>query len=549
MDPPAPLETARVRLRPPVIADAMALAVVGVPLMAFAVHAAAFGDWIVDDAGISFAYARNLAAGHGLVAQPGVAPVEGYSNFLWVLLLVPLFSTGLFHPAWTPKVAGLVLSGGAFLLLDRALRSTAGWTPLCGLAAFSLIALQTSVVAWSVSGLENALYVFVLAGLSLSSMEALDGRRGPGVTGALAGLLAAAAAMTRPDGVLYGAALPMLLAARRAAGRAPAGWIRLLGTYAGTVALALGAFLAFRWWYFRDLLPNPYYAKGGPALRDVAALAGMSAPMREKVLGLLEAVAGPARAPALAALLAGTLVLAWRRRLDRGHLVVGTFLGLSALAYLLLPGDWMKEYRFATPFFVFLYAYAVMLAWPLCEMAWRGATARQLGFVAVAAVLLLATLTLTLPRSVRFVERPPLPLAIVAEVLGRRFNRFAAALGLDGPEGGSILLSDVGGALLYSRLRVHDLHGLCDATIARTLGRYRNLPAFHEYVLGDLRPVFIHLATADWVSVTRFDADPRFSRDYAPITELLGRDAPRRFGLDAYPGEFFIRREAARVRS
>ena len=41
----------------------------------------------LDDAFISFRYARNLVEGAGLVWNPGEPPVEGYSNFLWVLLL------------------------------------------------------------------------------------------------------------------------------------------------------------------------------------------------------------------------------------------------------------------------------------------------------------------------------------------------------------------------------------------------------------------------------------------------------------------------------
>src|SRR5262249_23988574 len=55
-------------------------ALVAVPIIVFVAHASVFGSWIVDDAAISWAYARSLATGHGLVAQPGVAPVEGYSN-------------------------------------------------------------------------------------------------------------------------------------------------------------------------------------------------------------------------------------------------------------------------------------------------------------------------------------------------------------------------------------------------------------------------------------------------------------------------------------
>ena len=47
-------------------------------------------DWYVEDAAISFAYARHLAHGDGLVAFVGGERIEGYSNPLWVLLLTPL---------------------------------------------------------------------------------------------------------------------------------------------------------------------------------------------------------------------------------------------------------------------------------------------------------------------------------------------------------------------------------------------------------------------------------------------------------------------------
>ena len=59
------------------------------PLLLLVAHALLFGEWIVDDAGITFAYARNLVDGHGLVSQPGLPPVEGFSNFLWMLTLLP----------------------------------------------------------------------------------------------------------------------------------------------------------------------------------------------------------------------------------------------------------------------------------------------------------------------------------------------------------------------------------------------------------------------------------------------------------------------------
>ena len=43
--------------------------------------------FLADDAFISFRFARNLALGHGLRYNLGAhVPVEGYSNFLWVII-------------------------------------------------------------------------------------------------------------------------------------------------------------------------------------------------------------------------------------------------------------------------------------------------------------------------------------------------------------------------------------------------------------------------------------------------------------------------------
>lgn len=45
-----------------------------------ALQGARLGNWIVDDAAITFGYARNLSEGLGPVVQPGADAVEGYSN-------------------------------------------------------------------------------------------------------------------------------------------------------------------------------------------------------------------------------------------------------------------------------------------------------------------------------------------------------------------------------------------------------------------------------------------------------------------------------------
>src|SRR5205823_2454437 len=97
-------------------------AAVLVPIILFVLHAAPLGTWLIDDAGISFAYARSLATGQGLVAQPGTEPVEGFSNPLWTFLLAALFRLGLFDVVWTPKVLSVMLVAVTFAVVTGELR-------------------------------------------------------------------------------------------------------------------------------------------------------------------------------------------------------------------------------------------------------------------------------------------------------------------------------------------------------------------------------------------------------------------------------------------
>ena len=63
----------------------------------------------VDDAYISFRYARNLADGLGLVYNAGER-IEGYTNFLWTVLLAGGIELGI-----DPHVTSKVLGGAAGL--------------------------------------------------------------------------------------------------------------------------------------------------------------------------------------------------------------------------------------------------------------------------------------------------------------------------------------------------------------------------------------------------------------------------------------------------
>src|SRR5687767_9783689 len=67
--------------------------------------------WVQDDAYISFRYAQNLIEGHGLVWNVVGERVEGYSNFLWTLLIAAFMRFGV-HPASAAVGLGLTFFVG-----------------------------------------------------------------------------------------------------------------------------------------------------------------------------------------------------------------------------------------------------------------------------------------------------------------------------------------------------------------------------------------------------------------------------------------------------
>src|SRR6266852_1908990 len=90
---------------------------VGAGTALIAWHATAYGNWLIDDAGITFDYARSIATGLGPVVQAGSPPVEGYSNPAWLILLVVGHLLGLFDHGAIFGVPDYVLYPKALALL------------------------------------------------------------------------------------------------------------------------------------------------------------------------------------------------------------------------------------------------------------------------------------------------------------------------------------------------------------------------------------------------------------------------------------------------
>ncbi len=175
--------------------------------------------FLTDDAMIAFRYVSNSVAGRGLVWNPEpFAPVEGYTSFLWCVLLEAVWrSTGATPPHSSNVLAlafGYATLCVGLLLFRRVVRNVEGSQKRGVLLALvaALVLSNRTFFTWLSSGLETSLFNFCLTWWlyeALTPTKAQNERWLLRVTAA-----AAAIALTRPDGMLFVVATLVLVAFR-----------------------------------------------------------------------------------------------------------------------------------------------------------------------------------------------------------------------------------------------------------------------------------------------------------------------------------------------
>ncbi|GAA1939997.1 hypothetical protein GCM10009837_77660 [Streptomyces durmitorensis] len=502
-------------------------AAVALATVLIAWRASTLGQWIVDDAAITFAYARSIDEGLGPVQQPGADPVEGYSNPSWLALLLVGRRLGLFdHGALLgvsdlvlyPKALALLCTAGVLACVAAAARAVLpGRAWAVTLLTGAVLAGNLSYVAWSFSGLENPLYALTAAATgALLVRGAARGALLRPTIAASAGAIALLAALTRPDGAVLAAAYPVtVLLFLRRDGIARA--VRAAALSCGTFALPYGAFLLWRRATFGLWVPNTAVAKaqkppGLAQLSSAGELLGYGgwalALIGAACVGTALARPGLAR-PGLARPGPARPGLARPGPARRALAALLVPLALTLLAYGVLGRDWMALYRFATPVWV-LAATALSLAAVTVWQAER-LRARVLIGCALAGALLLSV-TGQAAQNGRFVQRPTLSMCFVAERYGHTFNAYAAYLGL---RDATVALPDLGGTLLTSRLRVVDVAGLTDRRVAEAYAA-ADTAGLRDYVLNDVRPELLHVHAA-WTRKTGLTVPRLAAAGYVPL--------------------------------
>lgn len=205
--------------------------------------------WACDDAFISFRYAQNLVRGHGLVFNPGLPPVEGYTNFLWTVLVALGMSMGIEATTFGNIVGLLFHLATIALLLWVAVRSSSG--VVFPVAAIGL-ALHHHAAIFAICGLETAMFAFLVTAGLVWMVEARRAR-----DYGFVGMCLILATMTRPDGALFYVlcgAIALLIAIR---GRN----VSMLVAYGLPFVVLYVPYFVWKYAYYGDIFPNTFYAK------------------------------------------------------------------------------------------------------------------------------------------------------------------------------------------------------------------------------------------------------------------------------------------------
>ncbi|NTY58822.1 hypothetical protein [Mycolicibacterium sphagni] len=241
------------------VADISALALVVV----VGLYVGRFANWNlapIEDAAILMRYAEHLAQGDGIVWNVGEPPVEGATDFLFMV-----------------SVAGVHCLGPSIETAARLIAVLAHFSTL-GLIYIGMRSVQRSgIVPACLSGLYFAVgpglffaaayfgtpfFVFAVAAAWLLAQRVIIGGRRRIRDLLYFSLACLAAGLIRPEGVLISVFLLVALGVVLP--------VKVFGRAAlvfGAIFIVLGgAYFLWRWSYFGYPLPNPFYVKGGGQL-------------------------------------------------------------------------------------------------------------------------------------------------------------------------------------------------------------------------------------------------------------------------------------------
>lgn len=476
-------------------------------------------NFAVDDVFITLRVAQNAAEGHGLVYNVGEF-VEGYSNFLWTLMITGL--AALFNSAdrdpyflmWLAKGLSYISGLATMFFLYR---FTLDRTRSRIFALFSVLALIGTgpFVLWMMGGLEGTFYALLLT----SAIYVLERYRQSEDTRlfVIFGVILFLASITRPEVLMHSIAMMAIILISIEKQDRKYVVINAVIPY----AVLMAGFFAWRWFTYNDILPNTFYAKTGGG-------------MTSYVLGLKYLLAG-------LIFIAGPFLLAIPLTIGKKistDITIRTIIVLIASTGFFVSyssGDWMAGFRFIMPLAPLLIALGIESIHALTASLLDLRNTKQLASIAFCTLILLSGMIFAARQMIRgSVQTMPTGFSTITghcvgwhEEIGNWFK--------ENTDGKRTIATGEAGMIAYlnPEMRVIDLYGLLDKYIAH---RKKNRQPMSADYLYDQKPDYILLygtgAASTIVSYSHNSSDypsviatsPRFTQEYQLKKHFISLD-------------------------
>jgi arabinofuranosyltransferase len=229
-------------------------------LALFAIFFVNFSIPPFEDAAMLMRYADHLAHGYGIVWNIGQPPVDGATDFLFMVVVAALMKIGI-PLGRAVRVLGLVSLAALVLLIYWVNRRL--WKSHIAFAALSALYLAFGAGLTYVAAYFGTPFFALFAALTWTLSLILIQKENPplwlSLLFALSGLITG---LIRPEGVIL-ASLMMISILVMKGWRASA---KTIAIFIGIFLVLGGAYFLWRWNYFGYPLPNPFYKKGGGIL-------------------------------------------------------------------------------------------------------------------------------------------------------------------------------------------------------------------------------------------------------------------------------------------
>lgn len=215
--------------------------------------------FIQDDAFISYRYAANFAQGNGLVWNPG-EHVEGYTNFLWTILVaIPFFLS--INPVKFSHAAGLFCFILTLVFTYRLSLIFSG-SRYRALLVVLILGTNYTFNAYATGGMETQLQALLFIAAAWLTILLIDTQSRQLLKTVLLSLIISVSLLTRLD-----SAIPAMvfIAAVLFAKWKQVKQLRVNMLFTASlivpIILIVGSWLAWKYSYYGSFIPNTYYAK------------------------------------------------------------------------------------------------------------------------------------------------------------------------------------------------------------------------------------------------------------------------------------------------